>query len=178
MNSFIKTLLPFVVFQAQWWLCILSSNDRAQHGYCLAVVIFLLNLFYQPLTRPMLLFFLILLSCGVMNDTMLLQIGVFSFPSHMGHFIPVWLMVLWVCFSAWFLHAEWLNQRLTCVLCLLSIGGAGSYYFAFKLNALIFLIPTNLALMMLCIDWFYLGLVFFLTVRWMLVLQEEKKQFQ
>ena len=122
----------------------------------------------------MLLFFLILLSCGIMNDTMLMQIGVLRFHLHMGHLIPAWLMVLWVCFSAWFLHAQWLNQRLPGVLCLFSIGGAASYYFAFKLNALIFLIPTHRALMILCIDWFYLGLVFFLTVRWMSVLQEEK----
>lgn len=169
MNSFIKTLLPFLVFQIQWWLCVSSGDGNVQYGYCLAAVIFVLNLFYQPLTRPMLLFFLILLSCGIMNDTILIQIGVFRFPFHPGHFIPAWLMVLWVCFSAWFLHAQWLNQQLSSVLCLFSIGGAGSYYFAVKLNALIFVIPTNLALMILCIDWFYLGLVFFLTARWMRV---------
>ncbi|PJD93516.1 MAG: hypothetical protein CK423_07100 [Legionella sp.] len=178
MNSFIKTLLPVIVFQIQWWLCILSSNEHAQYGYCVAVIIFLLNLYYQPLTRPMSLFFLLLLSCGIMNDTMLMQIGVFTFSFPMGHFIPAWLMVLWVCFSAWFLHAKWLNQRLLSVLCLFSIGGSGSYYFAVKLNALIFSIPTNRALIILSIDWFCLGLVFFLTVRWMRVLQEEKKPSQ
>ncbi len=175
MNSFIKTLLPFVVFQIQWWLCILSSHHHTQYGYGLAVMIFLLNLFYQPITRPMLLFFLLLSSWGIINDTMLMQIGVFGFPLHMGHLIPAWLMVLWVCFSAWFLHAQWLNQRLSSVLCLFSIGGAGSYYGAVKLNALIFLIPTNRALMILFMDWFYLGLVFFLTVKWMHVLQEKKE---
>lgn len=172
MNAFIKTVLPVVVFQIQWWLCISSSNDNAQYGYCLAFVIFLLHLFYQPLTRPMLLFFLLLLSGGIMNDTMLMQIGVFKFPLYIGQLIPAWLMVLWVCFSAWFLHAQWLNQKLPVVLCLFSIGGAGSYYLAVKLNALIFLMPTNRALMVLCIDWFCLGLVFFLIVRWMHALQE------
>jgi hypothetical protein len=171
MKASIKTLLPFVVFQIQWWLCILSSNGHAPYGYGLALIIFLLHLLYQPLTRPMLLFFLLLLSCGIMNDSLLMQIGVFSFSFPMGHLIPAWLMVLWVCFSAWFLHAKWLNQRLLAVLCFFSIGGAGSYYFAVKLNALVFLIPTNRALMILCMDWFYLGLVFFLSVRWMRILQ-------
>ena len=172
MNSLIKTLLTFVLFQVQWWLCILSSNDNVQYGYCFAAVIFLLNLFYQPLTRHMLLFFLLLLIYGIMNDTIMMHIGVFRFPFYMGHLIPAWLMVLWVCFSAWFLNAQWLNQQLPGILCLFSIGGAGSYYFAANLDALIFLIPTNRALMMLCIDWFFLGLVFFLTVRWMRVVQE------
>lgn len=169
MNLFIKTLLPFVVFQIQWWLCILSSIEHAQYGYCGAVIIFLLNLLYQPLTRPMLLFFPILLICGLINDTILMQLGVFKFSSHLGHLIPNWLVVLWICFSAWFLHAKWLNQRLLPVLCLFSIGGTCSYYFAVRLNALTFLVQTNRALMILAFDWFFLGLVFFLTVRWMRV---------
>ena len=106
-----------------------------------------------------------------MNDTILLQIGVFRFPYHTGHLIPAWLMVLWVCFSAWFLNAHRLNQQLPGILCLFSVGGAGSYYFAVKLNALIFLIPTHRALMILCIDWFCLGIAYFLTVRCLRVLQ-------
>jgi hypothetical protein len=175
MNSYIKTLLAFVVFQVQWWLCILSSNEHVKYGYYLAFIIFLLNLRYQPLTRPMLLGFLLLLSVGIINDTMLMQIGVFGFPFHIGQVIPAWLMVLWVCFSAWFLHAQWLNQRFVSVLWLFSIGGAGSYYFAAKLNALIFLIPTSHALMILCMAWLYLGLLFFFIVRWMAVLQERKE---
>jgi hypothetical protein len=178
MNSYIKTLLSIVVFQIQWWLCILSSNEHVKYGYYLAFIIFLLNVRYQPLTQPMLLGFLLLLSGGIINDTMLMQIGVFGFAFHVGHVIPAWLMVLWVCFSAWFLHAQWLNQRLLCVLCLFPIGGAGSYYFAAKLNALTFLIPTNRALMILCMDWFCLGLFFVLIVRWSGVLQEKKKLSQ
>ncbi len=165
MKSFIKTLLPVVVFQIQWWLCILSTTEHAQYGYCVAAIIFLLNLFYQPLTRSMWLFFLLLLSGGIINDTILMQINVFRFSLHMGYFIPAWLMVLWGCFSAWFLHAQWLNQRLFPVLCLFSIGGAGSYYFASKLNALTFLVPTNRALMIMFFDWFCLALFFFLIVR-------------
>ena len=171
MNTFIKTLLPFVIFQAQWWLCIISNNYNEQYGYCFAAIIFLLNLFYQPLTKSMLLFLLILSGFGIINDTILLKLGVFRFAGYMDYLIPAWLMVLWFCFCAWFINAKWLNLKLSCVLFLFAIGGPGSYYLAFKLNALIFLIPTNTVLTILCMDWFYLGLIFFLVVRWMRILQ-------
>lgn len=167
MNSYIKTLLPIVVFQIQWWLCILSSAEHTKYGYCVAAIIFLFNLFYQPLTRHMLFFFVLLLSCGITNDSILMHIGVFGFSYHTGFLIPNWLVVLWLCFCAWFLHAQWLNQRLLTLLCLFSIGGAGSYYFAVKLDALTLLMSTNCALIILFFDWFCLGLTFFLIVRWM-----------
>ena len=82
-----------------------------------------------------------------------------------GALIPVWLMILWACFSAWFLHAQWLNQRLIVILCLFSICGTGSYYCAARLHALTFLMPLNYSLMIMALDWFCLGVLFFIIVR-------------
>lgn len=165
MSPMIKKGISIIVFQIQWWLCVLSGIEHhGQYAYLIAGALFLLTLLYQPITRPMLVVFLMLLSCGVVNDTMLMQLGVFTF-SFKGYLIPIWLMVLWACFSAWFLHAQWLNQRLISVLCLFSIGGAGSYYFADRLHALTFLMPLNRSLIMMALDWLCLGLVFFLIVR-------------
>ncbi len=165
MSPLLKTGISAIFFQIQWWLCVFSGIEHhEQYAYWIAFALFLLHLFYQPITRPMRLFFLTLLSCGVANDTLLMQLGVFKF-SFQGDLIPVWLMVLWACFSAWFLHAQWLNQRLIVILCLFCIGGTGSYYVAARLHALTFLMPLNHSLMMMALDWFCLGLLFFLITR-------------
>ncbi|NDH66803.1 MAG: DUF2878 domain-containing protein [Gammaproteobacteria bacterium] len=157
--------ISVIVFQIQWWLCIFSGiYQHAQYAYGVAFALFLINLLYQPITRPMLLFFLILFSCGVANDTLLMQLKVLGF-SFQGALIPVWLMILWACFSAWFLHAQWLNQRLIVILCLFSICGTGSYYCAARLHALTFLMPLNYSLMIMALDWFCLGVLFFIIVR-------------
>jgi hypothetical protein len=165
MIPFIKTGISVIIFQIQWWLCIFSGIEHhGQYAYCIALSLFFLNLLYQPITRPMLLFFLILFSCGVANDTLLMQLGVFKF-SFQGYLIPTWLMVLWACFSGWFIHAQWLNQRLFAVVSLFTIGGAGSYYFAARLHALTFLMSLNHTLVIMTLDWFCLGLLFFLIMR-------------
>ncbi|HBI21712.1 MAG TPA: hypothetical protein DDY37_03860 [Legionella sp.] len=165
MSAFLKTGIYVIFFQIQWWLCVFSGIEHhEQYTYWIALALFFLNLFYQPITRPMRLSFLILLICGITNDTLLMQLGVFKF-SVQGYLIPVWLMVLWACFSAWFLHAQWLNQRLIVILCLFFIGGTGSYYFAARIHALTFLMPLNHSLVIMALDWFFLGLLFFLVAR-------------
>lgn len=165
MSPLLKQGIYVIFFQIQWWLCVLSGIEHhEQYAYWIAFILFLLNLFYQPITRPMILFFLILFGCGVANDTLLIQLGVFK-VSFQGYLIPVWLIVLWACFSTWFLHAQWLNQRLIVIVCLFSIGGTGSYYFADRVHALTFLMPLNQSLMMMALDWFCLGLLFFLIAR-------------
>ena len=165
MSPLLKTGIEVIFFQIQWWLCVFSGiDDRGQYAYWIALLLFVVHLFFQPMTRRMQLCFLTLFSCGVANDTLLMQLGVFNF-SFQGDLIPVWLMVLWACFSAWFLHAQWLNQRLIVILCLFFIGGTGSYYVAARIHALTFVMPLDHSLMIMALDWFCLGWLFFLIAK-------------
>ena len=164
MSSLQKTGISFIIFQIQWWLCVFSGiENNRQYAYWVACALFFLNSLYQPIKRLTLLFFLILFISGVANDTLLMQLGVFKF-SFQSHLIPTWLMVLWACFSGWFIHAQWLNQQFFLVLSLFPICGAGSYYFAARLHALTFLMPLNHFLTIMALDWLCLGMLFFSVV--------------
>ncbi len=157
--SFIASLL---LFQLQWWLCISSGRtDYALWGI-LAFLLAMGGLIIQCRSFVKLGFVLLLTVMGVLHDTLLMVLHVLSFRQA-SLLLPLWLMVLWFCFSCWFIFADWLNQRYLAVALLFSFGGAGSYYFGTRLG--IMMVPQPAYFALIGLGWGCLGLIFVYLIR-------------
>jgi hypothetical protein len=148
-------MLDFLLFQFQWWLCVLHNYPYFYYGYILAISSAVLSLFlkYHSPFHKKILFATGLASIGMGNDILLAYLKIFELPG-------LWLAALWFCFAAWFVEAEWINQkRLLCTVSFMILGPL-SYIAGAKLNALVFLAFSYKTLFLLALDWLMLGLVF------------------
>lgn len=152
-------MLGIIIFQFQWWLCVLHNHAYLHYGYILAFISALLALFlkhYPSHFYKKILFVTGLASIGIANDMLLAFFKIFEFPD-------LWLATLWFCFAAWFFEAAWINQkRLLCAIAFM-IAGPLSYLAGAKLGGLVFLQFTPEIFILLALDWFVLGLVFVQT---------------
>lgn len=74
---------------------------------------------------------------GALNDSLLLNLGLLSFPEHSSALIPVWLILLWSAFAATLLHSmTWLMRKPVLAILLGAVGGPWSYYAGSLLNSL------------------------------------------
>lgn len=162
MKLIASKLGQIIIFQLQWWLCVLSARiDSLHYVYVVALVIAgtLFCLQCQSLQKILLLLVLVLI--GVVNDALLIYADVFIFSNCSDCvFIPCWLMTLWFCFFVWFLNANWLNQRYLFFGMFAMLGAPLSYYAGSKLGALTFGQSVLQVLLLIAADWFLLSLIF------------------
>lgn len=152
-------MIDFILFQIQWFLCVLNINNSFLYalGILLAQIIFLIS----QKKYLILLIVLILSLVGILLDTLLMYMGVLVFPTWKYNFIiPDWLVVLWFCFSLWYVRADYINQKLLLYTILCAIFGPLSYYVGMKLGALIFGISLIKGLMVISFNWLILGILF------------------
>lgn len=151
----------FIVFQLQWWLCILNVQPYLKYGYIGSLVLLLFILFLRKTEYKNLLLIVLVAVIGIINDSLLTHFGIYVFPSSSNIFlIPNWLITLWFCFGAWFVAAAWINKNYFLFCAVSMITGPLSYLSGTKLSALVFTQPERLTLTLIGINWILLGFVF------------------
>ena len=117
-------LINIIGFQLCWAACVIGGNLWA------LVCVFLFMLWHWTQRKPGELKLIILLTLtGTLFDSILMHLGVLSFPSHGGVVIPLWLILLWCSFAATLRHSlAWLLQRPLLASVLAAISAPWSYY--------------------------------------------------
>ena len=152
-------LIDLVVFQLEWWLCVLSGNQTIPYGYIFAAFLLIKTRYRAFYSLHFSLEWLLLTAIGLLTDIIMIHSGVYQFPPAQGLILPYWLMVLWMCFAAWFISAEWINHRALLMSGLAAIGGVGAYNLGHTLGSIQFNQTNALTSMYLTVVWAVLGLV-------------------
>lgn len=162
-----KNFFQIILFQAEWLLCVLNIR----HSYLIALIIFfteiVIRLFRSRFSMVGLVFLLGFV--GIASDTLLMRVGVFSFPEW-GHsaMIPIWLITLWGCFSLWYVKADFINQQLKAYTLLCVVLGPLSYYAGMKLGAITMEKSLSTTLFAIAANWFLLGIIFVQTHKFLM----------
>jgi hypothetical protein len=160
-------ILEIIVFQFQWWLCVLNKEPYLHFGYILALLTAVSIILYKYRSYKKIVPIILLTCVGILNDSGLMALKLFNFPGFMNTLlIPFWLMALWFCFAAWFVEAKWLHRKylLSGLLCM--FGGPLSYLAGDRFGAIVFSQIETYKIVLWGIDWFLLGLFFVIAVRW------------
>ncbi len=155
-------LLDLIIFQLEWWLCTLSGNQFIPYGYVVAAFILFATRVQAFRLPTFVLQWLILSGVGILNDSLMVSLRMYHFmnPSPLG--VPYWLMVLWMCFAAWFLTAHWINRNALLMSALSAFGGMGAYTLGHSLGSIQFNDSLSITSCYLFIAWAILGFVFVL----------------
>lgn len=123
--------LNAVCFQTAWFVAVLG---QVPWGWC-AIVWPLAHLYLVSDRRIELQFILSVMLIGVVVDTLLVQLGVFVFPTTPG-FIPLWLVVLWSAFPTTLRHSlSWLYRNNLLAAAFGAVGGTISYLAGYRFGA-------------------------------------------
>ncbi|MHA2713687.1 DUF2878 domain-containing protein [Vibrio owensii] len=94
----------------------------------------------------------VIVTIGLVLDTLNQQLSVFVFPSL---WLPVWLLCLWVLFSWYAYQLKSILYRFpkTYVSIVGGLGGTASYFAGYKLQAVEFGFSVGTTLMILFVEW-------------------------
>ncbi|TDE24357.1 DUF2878 domain-containing protein [Vibrio owensii] len=94
----------------------------------------------------------VIVTIGLMLDTLNQQLSVFVFPTL---WLPVWLLCLWVLFSWYAYQLKSILYRFpkTYVSIVGGFGGTASYFAGYKLQAVEFGFSVGTTLMILFVEW-------------------------
>lgn len=141
-------------------MCVLHNHHYFYYGYIAAflsaVLMFFLKHYADKKIYKKMALMSLLAIMGVINDLMLAYFKIFIFPG-------LWLVVLWLCFAAWFCDADWINQKYSVTAIAFMMAGPLSYLAGAKLGALHFYDLNATPIIFWVIDWFMLGLIFVRT---------------
>ncbi|MDX5299977.1 MAG: DUF2878 domain-containing protein [Gammaproteobacteria bacterium] len=148
-------LINVALFQAGWFLCVLyPSALSAAFGLALVGVHSALQ---RPHWAPELRIIGLLSLPGLLLDSLLLGTGVLAVVGSDSSIIPLWLVAIWLLFSATLTHSlRWMIQRPYLPWIAGPIGGPLAYMAAERLGA-ITINETPFGLIALALGW---GLVF------------------
>jgi hypothetical protein len=97
---------------------------------------------------------------GVASDTMLTDMGIFSFASQ-PTFIPLWLVALWACFATTINHSlSFMKNRPLVQAVFAGFGGPSSYFAGQRLGSVEFGYSLPVTLVVLSIIWIILFSLF------------------
>lgn len=154
-------LIDFILFQVQWFCCLLSVKSYFSYGYLIAALLWLVSLIFQKANITIILLIFILAAVGIINDSALQYFNVYKIqPLSDTAIIPPWLIILWLCFCTWYAQADWVNKKYFLFSLFGMIAGPLSYFAGAKFSALIFIRPTIYSLATISIDWLFLCLFF------------------
>lgn len=156
MPNWLGVLLNTLLFEIQWVLCVMSGLSVTWcQNYWAALVLLIVPCWRKSWIYLALVLGLTLI--GIVSDALLIRQHVIHYTD--GH-IPFWLMALWLCFSCWFANASWLHHNYRLAPVFFAIGGAGSYYIAHHMGALMIEPPMMKHVLIIGLDWGLLGLIF------------------
>lgn len=148
----LNTLVNILGFQLSWLACVVGGSVWGS----ITVAVFLL--WHQRCLLPgEWRLMSALTGVGVLMDTLLYHQGVLGFPGHDGVLIPVWLMLLWLAFSATLLHSlQVMFVRPWLIGLMSAVAAPVSYYAGSQLGAVTFseyglwIIGLSWGVLMLC----------------------------
>ncbi|WP_299203863.1 DUF2878 domain-containing protein [uncultured Amphritea sp.] len=143
-----KFWINFTGFQLAWWCAILLTS----HSLPILVTLLTCHICFHrsPVNE-----FFVLLFCGLTGfgvDLLLTAAGVFTFGSDL--FPPLWLLLLWFCFSATlkqslgYFHGRWLIASLCG-----GVSASLTYIAAAKLGAVTITLSFGAGFMLLMLVW-------------------------
>lgn len=122
-----------ILFQATWWFCVAAGKNGFSNTILFGVIISVLALHYITQVRNIkaeLIFHLGVLGSGLVVDTLLLKLGVFSFSLNTeAVLLEPWLIAMWALFPILFNHSiSWMKQQTGKQFILGGLGGLSSYW--------------------------------------------------
>lgn len=146
----------FILFQTAWFVTLFSAvAGTLWYGplFTLAWIAIHLRLFTDtPVQEGRLL--IIAAIFGYVFDSLLVWIGVFSFPAHtmIGAPSTIWMIALWVNLAATLnVGLRWLHGRMMTAAVLGAIAGPATYYAGSKMGAIVLI--QSWSLLAISIEW-------------------------
>jgi hypothetical protein len=162
-----SAIIPFILFQTQWWACILFARYHyPEVGAIIAVLIGILTSWQLKfgtgeLKRVSLYAFL-----GILMDCILSYFKVITYKdsiSGVNWLIPTWGLALWLSFAIWLQMATYL-QKYKLMFSVLTLFAAPLSYFAGVQLSVMTLGDGYLSLLVIGLCWLiYINLVFFIS---------------
>ncbi len=149
-----RSFIQFLLFQLQWWLCVLHTVPYFSYGYLIALCLAFFSLYRNHFQWNQLIAIMAMALVGFLNDMSLRSWGIFIFGD------SLWLGVLWLCFAVWFYQTSWLHQKYILTPLLFMLFGPLSYFGGSHFGALRISTFSPVTLKIIFLDWFFLGIVF------------------
>lgn len=157
MNALITKLripVNFVGYQASWFACVLGGNEWA-----IPVVFSYLAWHLLIAQEGEWRLILAISAGGILLDNLWYQLGFTQFPAGTAFdFIPVWLVLLWLGFSATLLHSmNFFFRRPWLIALFASFGAPLSYFAGTRFDAISMTLDGYIALSIGCTLLMYLA---------------------
>ena len=150
-------LLNFVLYQVGWLACVLGAAfARPWLGIAIALILVAMHLWLATDRPNQVKILAIATAIGLLVDSFLLALGVFSFPN--GYVVawlpPVWMSVLWMQFATTFRYClEWLSGQYAVSAFLALVGAPLAFLGGERVGAVSFSPPRFSHLIMLATVW-------------------------
>jgi hypothetical protein len=152
-----KIFISILAFYAGWVACVMgATNGNPFMGPVVVAVIVILSLWMQIISRPDIYLALVSIPLGILLDSVLSSIGVFSYQSPLSvtWLSPPWMVALWVNFViilrgplGWMEKKYWLGAVFG------ALGGPLSYYAGLRLGGLTALWSIKFFLGIVAMEW-------------------------
>lgn len=166
MHIFKRPIVQFVLFQIQWWACILFAHyDHPNIGAVIAITICLVEYWQLKFRMNELKMILLYAYLGIFMDSILsyFQVMVYKYYTPgVNWVIPLWGLALWLSFATWLQIAFYLkNYQVWLSLATLFIAPA-SYFAGVRLSVMA-LEFDHVSLLLIGLCWvIYMNLVIYL----------------
>lgn len=150
-----KLLIASIWFQLCWFAAVLGT----QQWQWLTVGATVVTLAYCCKTEiSSLKRIAAILVVGVMLDTVNQQFSILAFPTQ---WLPIWLLCLWFLFPWYAYQLKPVLYRFPKIYVSVvgGLGGAGSYFAGYKLQAVEFGLSTGITFAILFLEWFFFMLL-------------------
>lgn len=156
-NPFMIRMLNFLLYQAGWFACVLgAAASRPWWGIVIASCLVGVHLYLTTDRLNQVKIMAIAIAVGLVVDSMLLLLGVYSFPigTIVAWLPPLWMTVLWPQFATTFRYClRWLSKRYVMCACFGFFGAPMAFLGGEQLGAVAFLPPRFTNLLLLGVLW-------------------------
>lgn len=150
-------MLNFLLYQVGWFACVLgAASSRPWLGITIAICLIGIHLYLSTDRSNQVKIMAIAIAVGLVVDSTLLILGVYSFPSGtiVAWLPPLWMTVLWPQFATTFRYClKWLSKRYVICGCFGFFGAPLAFLGGEQLGAVSFLPPRFAHLLTLGVLW-------------------------
>ena len=146
----VKLIANFLLFQATWFVCVLSTESIALYFTCTVLFIHFIAIGSWHKEKEIIAICLLL---GSTVDSFLGDLNILLFGSE-GRIIPLWLACIWVIFGTTIRHSlAWAGRHLILGATVGFFGGPAAYYAGSRLTDVRLAEPLWQTLLILAITW-------------------------
>lgn len=149
--------INFLIYQIGWFACVLGgAYHRPWLGTSIAALLVCVHMILTTERPNQIRLMFAALCVGMFVDTLLLILGVYSFPSGsvVNWLPPLWMTVLWIQFATTFRYClAWMSRRY--ILCALSafVGAPLAFWGGERMGAVLLLSPRTWNMLILASVW-------------------------